>query len=82
MAQVKKSKLTGPEGVGFGASRGSSFSQPRLKTGNVKVKPSKEFDAAIIGRMQEAAYFQNQQRELLLLAADEIDRLRQELESK
>ena len=40
------------------------------------------FDAAIIGRMQEAAYFQNQQRELLLLAADEIDRLRQELESK
>ena len=37
------------------------------------------FDAAIIGRMQEAAYFQNQQRELLLLAADEIDRLRQEL---
>jgi len=37
------------------------------------------FDAAIIGRMQEAAYFQNQQRELLLLAADEIDRLRREL---
>ena len=37
------------------------------------------FDVSIVGRMQEAAYFQNQQRELLLLAADEIDRLRQEL---
>jgi hypothetical protein len=37
------------------------------------------FDVSIVGRMQEAAYFQNQQRELLSLAADEIDRLRQEL---
>ena len=36
----------------------------------------------LIGRMQEAAYFQNQQRELLSLAALEIDRLRQELASK
>jgi hypothetical protein len=40
------------------------------------------FDVSIVGRMQEAAYFQNQQRELLLLAATEIDRLRQELASK
>ena len=40
------------------------------------------FDVSIVGRMQEAAYFQNQQRELLSLAADEIDRLRQELASK
>lgn len=37
------------------------------------------FDVSIVGRMQEAAYFQNQQKELLLLAATEIDRLRQEL---
>jgi len=40
------------------------------------------FDVSIVGRMAEAAYFQNQQRELLSLAADEIDRLRQELASK
>lgn len=40
------------------------------------------FDVSIVGRMQEAAYFQNQQRELLLLAATEIHRLRQELASK
>jgi len=40
------------------------------------------FDVSIVGRMQEAAYFQNQQRELLSLAADEIHRLRQELASK
>jgi hypothetical protein len=37
------------------------------------------FDAAIIGRMQEAAYFQQMQRQALTEAADEIDRLRQEL---
>ena len=33
----------------------------------------------IIGRMQEAAYFQQMQRQALTEAADEIDRLRQEL---
>ena len=33
----------------------------------------------IIGRMQEAAYFQQMQRQALNEAADEIDRLRQEL---
>ena len=37
------------------------------------------FDVSIVGRMQEAAYFQSMQREALLQAADEIDRLRQEL---
>ena len=37
------------------------------------------FDVSIVGRMQEAAYFQSIQRGALLLAADEIDRLRQEL---
>ena len=36
----------------------------------------------IIGRMQEAAYFQQMQRQALTEAADEIDRLRQELASK
>ena len=40
------------------------------------------FDVSIVGRMQEAAYFQSMQREALLLAADELDRLRQELASK
>ena len=40
------------------------------------------FDVSIVGRMQEAAYFQSMQREALLQAADEIDRLRQELASK
>jgi hypothetical protein len=33
----------------------------------------------LIGRMQEAAYFQQMQRAALTEAADEIDRLRQEL---
>jgi len=37
------------------------------------------FDREIVGRMQKAAYFQDQQRELLSLAANEIHRLRQEL---
>ena len=37
------------------------------------------FDVSIVGRMQEAAYFQSMQREALLQAADELDRLRQEL---
>ena len=37
------------------------------------------FDVSIVGRMQEAAYFQSCQRAALLQAADEIDRLRQEL---
>ena len=37
------------------------------------------FDVSIVGRMQEAAYFQSMQREALLQAADEIDRLRREL---
>lgn len=37
------------------------------------------FDREIVERMKTAAYFQDQQRELLALAADEIDRLRQEL---
>ena len=37
------------------------------------------FDALIVERMKTAAFFQNEQRELLNLAADEIDRLRQEL---
>ena len=40
------------------------------------------FDVSIVGRMQEAAYFQSMQREALLQAADEIDRLRRELASK
>lgn len=48
MAQVKKSKLTGPEGVGFGASRGgykpgtdgSSKPQPKEPFKNVKEGPS------------------------------------------
>lgn len=38
------------------------------------------FDREIVERMKTAAYFQDQQRQLLALAADEIDRLRQELE--
>ena len=37
------------------------------------------FDALIVERMKTAAFFQNEQRELLNLAADEIDRLRKEL---
>jgi hypothetical protein len=47
------------------------------------------FDVSIVGRMQEAAYFQQMQRAALTEAAsalaeasDEIDRLRQELASK
>ena len=40
------------------------------------------FDVSIVGRMQEAAYFQSLQREALMSASDEIDRLRQELASK
>ena len=40
------------------------------------------FDALIVERMKTAAFFQNEQRELLNLAADEIDRLRKELASK
>ena len=40
------------------------------------------FDVSIVGRMQEAAYFQSMQREALLQAADEIDRLRRELALK
>ena len=37
------------------------------------------FDREIVKRMKTAAYFQDQQRELLSLAANEIHRLRQEL---
>ena len=40
------------------------------------------FDREIVERMKTAAYFQDQQRQLLALAADEIDRLRKELASK
>ena len=40
------------------------------------------FDVSIVGRMHEAAYFQSMQREALLQAADEIDRLRRELALK
>ena len=40
------------------------------------------FDREIVERMKTAAYFQDQQRALLLLASHEIDRLRQELASK
>ena len=40
------------------------------------------FDALIVERMKTAAFFQNEQRELLNLAADELDRLRKELASK
>ena len=40
------------------------------------------FDVSIVGRMQEAAYFQSIQRAALMSAADEIDRLRLELASK
>ena len=37
------------------------------------------FGSDLISRMQEAAYFQQMQRAALTEAADEIDRLRQEL---
>ena len=37
------------------------------------------FGSDLISRMQEAAYFQQMQRQALTEAADEIDRLRQEL---
>ena len=37
------------------------------------------FGSDLISRMQEAAYFQQIQRQALTEAADEIDRLRQEL---
>ena len=37
------------------------------------------FGSDLISRMQEAAYFQQMQRAALTDAADEIDRLRQEL---
>jgi len=37
------------------------------------------FGSDLISRMQEAAYFQQMQRVALTDAADEIDRLRQEL---
>ena len=40
------------------------------------------FDVSIVGRMQEAAYFQSIPRAALMSAADEIDRLRLELASK
>ena len=40
------------------------------------------FDALIVERMKTAAFFQNEQRELLNLGADELDRLRKELASK
>jgi len=40
------------------------------------------FGSDLISRMQEAAYFQQMQRAALTEAADEIDRLRQELASK
>ena len=40
------------------------------------------FGSDLISRMQEAAYFQQMQRQALTEAADEIDRLRQELASK
>ena len=40
------------------------------------------FDREIVERMKTAAYFQDQQRQLLALAAAEIDRLRKELASK
>ena len=40
------------------------------------------FDREIVERMKTAAYFQDKQRELLALAAAEIDRLRKELASK
>ena len=40
------------------------------------------FDREIVERMKTAAYFQDQQRQLLTLAADELARLRKELASK
>ena len=40
------------------------------------------FGSDLISRMQEAAYFQQMQRQALTEAADEIDRLRKELASK
>ena len=40
------------------------------------------FGTDICSRLEKAAAFQSMQREALLQAADEIDRLRQELASK